>query len=220
MYGNSYGRSSSSIFDVLFSSGGALGVVTVVCFILAIIGGFVLFFGFLAKKNEKKFTGFLGWMYDFLNFKKMLSESILRVIYLITACFITLYSLGILLFMEGGSIGGRLLAFLLMLVIGNAVARLAYEFILVILIICKNTTEINRKMGGNQNEQTPQNIYSQPQQAYIQPQQTYQAPQPQYTSDTGVLDQQNAPAIVFCTNCGNQYNAAELQCPHCGMVRQ
>jgi len=155
-----------------------------------------------------------------LNFKKMLSESILRVIYLITACFITLYSLGILLFMEGGSIGGRLLAFLLMLVIGNAVARLAYEFILVILIICKNTTEINRKMGGNQNEQTPQNIYSQPQQAYIQPQQTYQAPQPQYTSDTGVLDQQNAPAIVFCTNCGNQYNAAELQCPHCGMVRQ
>ena len=211
MYGNPYGRSSGGIFD-MFGSGGALGVVTVICFILAIIGGFVLFFGFLAKKNEYKFTGILGWLYDFLNFKKMLSESILRVIYLITACFITLYSVGVLLFTEGGSIGGRFLAFLLMLVVGNAVIRLVYEFILVILIICKNTTEINKKLSGNQEEQAPT--------FYSQPQQVYQPQQPQYSEDASVFNQQNPPAIVFCTNCGNQYNVAELQCPHCGTARQ
>ena len=42
------------------------------------------------KKNEGKFTGFLGWMYDFLTFKKMVIENILKILYLILAEFITL----------------------------------------------------------------------------------------------------------------------------------
>ena len=33
--------------------------------VLAIVGGIVLYFTFLSKKNEGKFTGFLGWVYDF-----------------------------------------------------------------------------------------------------------------------------------------------------------
>ena len=48
----------------------ASGIWTIVSVILAIIGGIVLYFTFLSKKNEGKFTGFLGWLYDFLTFKK------------------------------------------------------------------------------------------------------------------------------------------------------
>ena len=47
----------------------------IVSLILAIVGGILVYFLFLSKKNEGKFTGFLGWMYDFLSFKKMFLET-------------------------------------------------------------------------------------------------------------------------------------------------
>ena len=37
--------------------------------------------------------------------------------------------------------------FLLTLVIGNVLTRVIYELLLVKLVICKNTTEINKKLN-------------------------------------------------------------------------
>ena len=117
----------------------ASGIWTIVSVILAIIGGIVLYFTFLSKKNEGKFTGFLGWLYDFLTFKKMMIENVLKILYIIVALFVTLSSFGLM------SIS--FLAFLLTLVIGNVLTRVIYELLLVNLVICKNTTEINKKLN-------------------------------------------------------------------------
>lgn len=134
---NSYGVSST----ILDSSPKfvASGIWTIVSVILAIIGGIVLYFTFLSKKNEGKFTGFLGWLYDFLTFKKMMIENVLKILYIIVALFVTLSSFGL--------ISIRFLAFLLTLVIGNVLTRVIYELLLVKLVICKNTTEINKKLN-------------------------------------------------------------------------
>ena len=134
---NSYGVSST----ILDSSPKfvASGIWTIVSVILAIIGGIVLYFTFLSKKNEGKFTGFLGWLYDFLTFKKMMIENVLKILYLIVALFVTLSSFGL--------ISISFLAFLLTLVIGNVLTRVIYELLLVKLVICKNTTEINKKLN-------------------------------------------------------------------------
>ena len=134
---NSYGVSST----ILDSSPKfvASGIWTIVSVILAIIGGIVLYFTFLSKKNEGKFTGFLGWLYDFLTFKKMMIENVLRILYIIVALFVTLSSFGL--------ISISFLAFLLTLVIGNVLTRVIYELLLVKLVICKNTTEINKKLN-------------------------------------------------------------------------
>ena len=102
--------------------------------ILAIVGGILIYFLFLNKKNEGKFTGFFGWLYDFLSFKKMFLEALLKVTYLIVAIYITLYSFVL--------IGESFLAFLLTLVLGNVVTRVVYEFSLILLVICRNTTDI------------------------------------------------------------------------------
>ena len=102
--------------------------------ILAVVGGILVYFLFLSKKNEGKFTGFLGWLYDFLSFKKMFLEALLKVTYLIIAIYITLYSFVL--------IGDSFLGFLLTLVLGNVIARVVYEFSLILLVICRNTTEI------------------------------------------------------------------------------
>lgn len=134
---NSYGVSST----ILDSSPKFVAscIWTIVSVILAIIGGIVLYFTFLSKKNEGKFTGFLGWLYDFLTFKKMMIENVLKILYIIVALFVTLSSFGL--------ISISFLAFLLTLVIGNVLTRVIYELLLVKVVICKNTTEINKKLN-------------------------------------------------------------------------
>ena len=126
--------SLSSIEDA-----GAWGIISLV---VAIIGGFVLYFSYLSKANEGKFEGFKKWMYDFLSFKKMVIENILRVAYVILAIFITLSSFAF--------ISDSFLYFILYLVVGNLVLRIMFEFSLITLIICRNTTEINSKMNKHE----------------------------------------------------------------------
>ena len=130
---SSYARSTSTMNSVASSA-----IWIIVSLVLAIVGGIVLYFTFLKKDNEGKYTGFLGWMYDFLTFKKLTIENVLKILYLIFAIFVTLSSFA--------TISTSFIVFLVYLVAGNLVVRIAYELILVRLIICRNTTEINKKL--------------------------------------------------------------------------
>ena len=118
MYASSYARSASTMNSVASSA-----IWIIVSLVLAIVGGIVLYFTFLKKDNEGKYTGFLGWMYDFLTFKKLTIENVLKILYLICAIFVTLSSFA--------TISTSFIAFLVYLVVGNLVARIAYELILV-----------------------------------------------------------------------------------------
>lgn len=129
MYGTRSALSSSTVNSAIGSS-----VWLIVSLILAIVGGILVYFLFLSKKNEGKFTGFLGWLYEFLSFKKMFLETLLKITYLIFAIYITLSSFAI--------IGDSFLGFLLTLVLGNVIVRVIYEFSLILLVICRSTTEI------------------------------------------------------------------------------
>ena len=139
MYSSSYSRSLLSS-----SSAQSASVWIIVSIILAVIGGILIYFLFLSKKNEGKFKGFVGWLYDFLSFKKMFMEALLKITYLIVALYITLSSFAL--------IGVNFWAFLGTLVIGNVVARLIYEFSLLLLVICRNTTEISKKLSKKDKE--------------------------------------------------------------------
>ena len=87
---SSYARSASTMNSVASSA-----IWIIVSLVLAIVGGIVLYFTFLKKDNEGKYTGFLGWMYDFLTFKKLTIENVLKILYLICAIFVTLSSFAI-----------------------------------------------------------------------------------------------------------------------------
>lgn len=108
----------------------------VTALLLAIIGGILIYFLFLKKENENKYTGFVKYLYEFLSFKKMWLETILKVSYLILAIYITLTSFEL--------ISTSFMAFVLTLVFGNIVLRVVYELSLLLLTICRNTTEINK----------------------------------------------------------------------------
>jgi len=104
---------------------------------LAIVGGIVLYFTFLRKSNDQKFKGFLGWMYDFLQFKKLFIEDFLKVIYICATIFVILFSFA--------AIGTNFVSFLVTLILGPLVLRVTFELILMTIMICRNTTVIANK---------------------------------------------------------------------------
>ena len=110
----------------------------IVIAILAIGGGIALYCTFLNKKNDGKFKGFVAWLYDVLSFKKMLVEMLLKVTYLIAAIYITLNSIFTLF-------SNPIVAIILLLVV-NLLLRLVYEFSLISILTCRNTTEINSNL--------------------------------------------------------------------------
>ncbi len=141
MYGT---RSITSMSSAVGST-----VWIILSLILAIVGGILVYCLFLSKKNEGKFKGFLGWLYDFLSFKKMFLEALLKVTYLIVAIYITLSSFAL--------IGESFLGFLLQLIVGNVVARVIYEFSLILLVICRNTTEIAKNTKKVEEKKSEEN---------------------------------------------------------------
>ncbi len=119
------------------SSTSVAGVWALVSFILAICGALVLYFTFLNKNNDNKYSGFLGWLYDFLSFKTLSLETILKIAYLFVALFITLASFEL--------IGVNFLSFIVTLVIGNLITRVVFESGLLILLMYRQLVKIGNK---------------------------------------------------------------------------
>ena len=116
----------------------ASGVWIIISLVVAIIGGICLYFTVFSDKNERKYQGFMSKLYDYVKFKKMYITVILKVSYLVFAIYLTLVSFT--------AISTSFLAFLLILIFGNLILRLIYEFSLVLLSIQENVSEINKKM--------------------------------------------------------------------------
>ena len=104
--------------------------------IVAIGGGITLYFLFL--KSNKKFKNFLDKVRDFFNFKLLLLEEILKITYLILTIYVTLSSFSLITI--------NFISFLFYLVTSNIVLRIVYELLILLIKICKNTTEINNKL--------------------------------------------------------------------------
>lgn len=135
--------------------------------IVAIAGGIALYVLFVRKPNH--FTGALAQLHDALTFQHFFTESLLRVLYCITVVSIAVYSV-ILLFTQ-------FFAALLLFVIGNVAARIVYEYALLLLVLCRNTQEINRKMGPLPQEPAAPTQPQTPPQASVPPMQQQTPPQ-------------------------------------------
>ena len=122
------------MFDLMF---GADSVWIIVSFVLAIVGAICGYFLFIKPKNKQK-NKYLTWFHEFLNFKKMIIEDLLKIFYAFAFLFVTLSSFAY--------ISSSFLAFVLSLTLGNLVVRVAYEGILMLIMIWKNTNDINKKM--------------------------------------------------------------------------
>jgi len=118
-----------------------IGVWAIVSILVAICAGIVLYFTFLNPKNADVYTGATKKVYDFLSFKIMSLEAILKMLYLIVAIYITISSFSL--------ISTSFVAFLLMLVVGNVFVRLCFEGALLILMIYRKLSDIHDVLKTN-----------------------------------------------------------------------
>ena len=112
------------------------GIWIIIALILAIIGGVLTYFLFVKAKAEPK-SKFLKWLKDFLEFKIMWIEPILKVVYYIGTIFTVLVSFSFL------ALGGAgIIMFLCTLVFGPIAVRLVYEATMMFIMIWRNTRDI------------------------------------------------------------------------------
>ena len=115
---------------------------TFICALIAVVGAILVYVFFLTPQNRGRFTGFLGWLYDFLNFWKMFGDILIRILYVCTAIYLTISGVC------SSIIAGNLIYVVQYTIIGNVIARLVYELLMVLISLCRNVADINRKMGG------------------------------------------------------------------------
>ena len=128
-YDELVGPSSTTSMEV---DGGA-GIWMIIAAIFAIIGGILVYFLFVKAKDDPK-GKFLKWLKNFLAFKIMWIEPIMKIVYYIGTIFCILASFAF--------ISSSFLAFVIMLVCGPIAIRLAYEGVMMFIMIWRNTADI------------------------------------------------------------------------------
>lgn len=117
-------------------------VVTVILFLIALVGGTCAYLMFVKSNEEPKDRRLLR-LKEFLSFKKMIIEGLLKATYIIFALFITLYSFQIM-------VGTSFITGLMLLILLNIMLRIGYEASLIVLLIWRNTNDISKKLGKNE----------------------------------------------------------------------
>lgn len=129
---STYNLGSSSLTSTA-NNAAASGIWTIIAAILAVVGGILLYFLFVRAKSEPK-GKFLIWLKDFLAFKTMWIEPVMKVLYYILTIFTILGSFSL--------ISAGFLLFILTLVLGPIVIRLFYEMTMMYIMIWRNTQDI------------------------------------------------------------------------------
>lgn len=108
--------------------------------IIALVLGIVLFFTFLKKNNEGKYSGVKGKFYNAMTFNRFYAENIIKFIYVILACVLTM--VGLVQIVIGSFIAG-----IVTLVLGNVILRISIELLLMFIILCKKTVSMDRRLS-------------------------------------------------------------------------
>ena len=127
-----YGYGYNDIYSVSNSLQG-MAIWTIVALILSIIGGILVYFLFI--KTNNKLSDNLKKLRDLLDFRIMLIEPILKIVYLIGTIFIILFSFNFITI--------NFISFLLTLIIDPVIIRIVYEAALILVMIRKNTKIIS-----------------------------------------------------------------------------
>ena len=111
---------------------------SLIAFIVAIAASIVIYFVFMDKKEESKYTGFVKNLYDFLHFKINFIEAFLKIAYITTTLYVTITSFSL--------IKVDVALFFMTLILGNIIIRILYEAAFLLYNIYLNNKEINNKL--------------------------------------------------------------------------
>lgn len=213
-FSNSYGL---SVARTSFGLGLAAVIISIILTILLVVL-------VVPAKRREGLPKFFQVVHDICNFKGLLLEKVLKVLYIFST--INVMLTGIFTWFSGGyNFGMTFLAGLLILVLGPIIVRLAYEFMMLFVLLVKNVIQINNKLNGKndnpfvkdidfdkfKNSNVSEQNYTSP---YAQPVQPIQPEQP--VVQNNYQPQQNNDSVRFCTTCGTKITGNTDVCPNCG----
>ncbi len=159
--------------------------ISVVASILAVAATIAAMIFLVPAARREKLPPFMQFIHDLCNFKFLLLEKILQVLYVFSTVFVVfsgfftlfgqrIYGVYVPTFGQG----------LLMMLLGPVLVRVVYECLMLGFLGVKNIIEINKKMPGT-----------------LEPEE-----KPTYTRKVN---------YVFCSQCGTRYDEKLGQCPSC-----
>lgn len=107
----------------------------------AIILTILLYVAVLPESKNGKLGKFGQFLHDFFTFKKLYIEAVLRFLYVLS----TMLCIAIGFF---SMFGASFFSGLGLMILGPIVVRIAYELIMLVIILVSNVIAINRKLGG------------------------------------------------------------------------
>lgn len=223
---NSFGSSATAPFGLAVAAVIISIVLTVLLLVLVV-----------PEKKREGLPKFFQVVHDICNFKGLLLEKVLKVLYIFTT--INVMLTGIFTWFSGGyNFGLTFLTGLLILILGPILVRLAYEFMMLFVLLVKNVIQINNKLNGKnddpfvnnidfnqfKNPNAPEQNYTSPYAQPVQPiqpeqpmpQNNYQPQPEQPVVQNNYQPQQNNDSVRFCTTCGTKITGNADVCPNCG----
>ncbi len=125
-----------------------MDTILLIAAVLAIVAAVLAFIYVIPEKKREKLNKAGKILHDFLNFKFLIVEKILQAVYVFATAFTIIAGFFMLfvvqdLYFSKVWLGGY---GLLLMILGPIVIRLAYEFIMMMLILVKNVVQINNKL--------------------------------------------------------------------------
>jgi len=201
-------RRKSEMMENFWSALNQVGsVMPVIGMFVGLAAAIIIFFWFMSKKNEGRFTGLPGWLYEFFQFRNYIVEVVLKFTYVIAAC--TLTGIGIF-----SIISLQLPMGLGFLLVGNLLIRIIYELLLMMIVTVRNVSQINKKMNDIDTKKMETFEFKKPplpkMEDFIVPakveviEQESQTVNEQMETDKG------------CLECGKQLQEGDCFCSQCG----
>ena len=170
--------------------------------LFAIIGTICVYVLILPENKRPTLNKFFQFLHDVFSFKSLLIEKILQALYIFTTlgCIFS----GFWLLFSGqrdwyGDFHSTALIGLLFIVAGPIIARLAFESLMMFILLVKNTIAINNKLKAAPLNKSEDDADENP---IIEP-----IPEPE-------PEPEPQPRMRFCPICGTRYDANKGGCPN------
>ncbi len=126
------------------SSGPDATLVIVISVLVALVAAILIWVMVLPESKRPKLNKFFVWVADIFNFKSLLIEKILKFTYLLGTLFAIVFGFCMLFVVSYGEWMG--LYGMLIMLLGPIALRLAYEALMLGVLLVKNVIEINTKL--------------------------------------------------------------------------
>ena len=106
----------------------------------AAVIGVILYFTFFSRKNEDRFHGLKGKLYNMMTFNRFYAEDLLKFVYIAAAFAVTAAGLANIVL-------GSFLFGITLIIAVNLILRLGFELLMMFIMLCRKTVAMDRKLA-------------------------------------------------------------------------